>query len=286
MCISKRHWLFKQKALKQPVVGVLAVLLFISPFIGFTCDAQERSVYTVDSNFHIYLLMGQSNMAGRGKVTEKFKAAPDTNILSLDKHGKWIIAKHPLHFDKAIAGVGPGLKFAEGMLKHADKEVKIGLVPCAVGGTSINKWKTGAYDHQTHTHPYDDAIVRIKQAMQRGVIKGVIWHQGESDQNNVGNYLPKLEKLIRDIRSLVQNPNLPFVVGELGQYNDAYRAMNVEIRKVKTQVPITAIVSTKGLRDIGDHTHFDSASATKLGKRYAKAMKTLLKTSSNRTSVN
>jgi len=286
MYISKRHWLFKQKALKQPVVGVLAVLLFISPFIGFTCDAQERSVYTVDSNFHIYLLMGQSNMAGRGKVTEKFKAAPDTNILSLDKHGKWIIAKHPLHFDKAIAGVGPGLKFAEGMLKHADKEVKIGLVPCAVGGTSINKWKTGAYDHQTHTHPYDDAIVRIKQAMQRGVIKGVIWHQGESDQNNVGNYLPKLEKLIRDIRSLVQNPNLPFVVGELGQYNDAYRAMNVEIRKVKTQVPITAIVSTKGLRDIGDHTHFDSASATKLGKRYAKAMKTLLKTSSNRTSVN
>lgn len=286
MYISKRHWLFKQKALKQPVVGLLAVLLFISPIIGFTCDAQERSVYTVDSNFHIYLLMGQSNMAGRGKITEKFKAAPDTNILSLDKHGKWIIAKHPLHFDKAIAGVGPGLKFAEGMLKHADKEVKIGLVPCAVGGTSINKWKTGAYDHQTHTHPYDDAIVRIKQAMQRGVIKGVIWHQGESDQNNVGNYLTKLEKLIRDIRSLVQNPNLPFVVGELGQYNDAYRAMNVEIRKVKTQVPITAIVSTKGLRDIGDHTHFDSASATKLGKRYAKAMKTLLKTSSNRTSVN
>jgi hypothetical protein len=273
MYILKQHWLFKRKALKQPFVGVLAVLLFISPFMGFTCDAQEQPTHVVDSNFHIYLLMGQSNMAGRGKITEKFKAAPDSNILSLDKQGKWIIAKHPLHFDKAIAGVGPGLKFAQEMLKRADKEVKIGLVPCAVGGTSINKWKIGAYDRQTHTHPYDDAIARIKQAMQSGVIKGVIWHQGESDQNNVGDYLPKLQELIRNIRSLVQNPNLPFVVGELGQYNDAYHAMNVEIRKVKTQVPVTAVVSTKGLKDIGDHTHFDSASATKLGKRYAKAMK-------------
>jgi len=285
MYILKQHWLFKQKALKQPLVRVLAVFLFISPFIGFTCDAQERSAHMVDSNFHIYLLMGQSNMAGRGKITEKFKAAPDSNILSLDKQGNWVIAKHPLHFDKAIAGVGPGLKFAQEMLKSADKEVKIGLVPCAVGGTSINKWKTGAYDDRTHTHPYDDAITRIKQAMQSGVIKGVIWHQGESDQNDVDDYLSKLKELIRDIRSLVQNPNLPFVVGELGQYNAAYHAINLEIRKVKTQVSLTAVVSTKGLRDIGDHTHFDSESAAKLGKRYAKSMKALLRTSSNKTSI-
>ena len=285
MYILKRHWLCKRKAPKQPFVGILAFFLFISPFMGFKCDAQERSAHVVDSNFHIYLLMGQSNMAGRGKITKKFKAAPDSSILSLDKQGNWVIAKHPLHFDKTIAGVGPGLKFAQEILKHVNKGVKIGLVPCAVGGTSINKWKTGAYDDRTHTHPYDDAITRIKQAMQNGVVMGVIWHQGESDQNEVDDYLSKLKELIRDIRSLVRNPNLPFVVGELGQYNDAYHAINLEIRKVKTQVPLTAVVSTKGLRDIGDHTHFDSESATKLGKRYAKSMKALLRASSNKTSI-
>lgn len=282
MYIFIQHWSFKRKVLKQIFVGMLVTFLFTN----LTGTAQEIPTNAVDSNFHIYLLMGQSNMSGRGVITAKFKEAPSNRILSLDKGGQWIIAKHPLHFDKAIAGVGPGLKFAQEMLKSTDKEVKIGLVPCAVGGTSINKWRAGAYDTRTNTHPYDDALVRIKQAIQSGIIKGVIWHQGESDQNDVRDYLPKLEKLILNIRTLVRNPNLPFVVGELGQYNDAYEAVNIKIHQVKTQLPITDVVSTKGLKDIGDHTHFDSISATKLGKRYARAMKNLLKESSNLISVN
>jgi hypothetical protein len=54
-------------------------------------------------------------------------------------------------------------------------------VPCAVGGTSIRLWQPGAYDTKTDTRPYDDMLYRVTQAMLHGTLKGILWHQGESD---------------------------------------------------------------------------------------------------------
>lgn len=275
MFIFKQEGLLKKRSATKIFIAMLALVQ--SCLVCLHCFAQEATQPGVDSNFHIYLLMGQSNMSGRGKITTTFSRIPNNKILTLNKERQWVIAKHPLHFDKSVAGVGPGLKFAQEMLEITDDKVSIGLVPCAVGGTSINKWQKGAYDARTETHPYDDAIVRIKQAMQKGIIKGVIWHQGESDSKDINGYLTKLKQLILTIREVVQNPDLPFVVGELGRYNDSYQAINLEIQKVESLLPLTAVVSSRSLKDIGDHTHFNSASATKLGKRYAKAMKSLLK---------
>lgn len=275
MLIFKQEGLLKKRSATKTSIAMLALVQCC--LVCLHCFAQEVTQPGMDSNFHIYLLMGQSNMSGRGEITTTFSSIPNNKILTLNKECKWVIAKHPLHFDKSVAGVGPGLKFAQEMLKVTDDKVSIGLVPCAVGGTSINKWQKGAYDARTETHPYDDAIVRIKQAMQKGIIKGVIWHQGESDSKDINGYLKKLKQLILTIREVVQNPNLPFVVGELGRYNDSYQAINLEIQKVESLLPLTAVVSSRNLKDIGDHTHFNSGSATKLGKRYAKAMKSLLK---------
>jgi hypothetical protein len=69
-----------------------------------------------DSSFHLYLLVGQSNMAGRGEITASYRDLQYNNIFMLDKSGKWVPARHPLHFDKpAMVGVGPGLAFAKTM---------------------------------------------------------------------------------------------------------------------------------------------------------------------------
>lgn len=96
---------------------------------------------------------------------------------------------------------------------------KIGLIPCAVGGTSINTWKPGGFDEATKTHPNDDMIVRLQAAQKYGVIKGVIWLQGESDSNpeKAKDYLAKLEELINCIRTVTHNPSLPFIAGELSR---------------------------------------------------------------------
>ena len=82
-------------------------------------------------------------------------------ILMLTRDTVWLPAVDPLHFDKKEAGVGPGRSFAEAMLsKTKSANIKIGLIPAAVGGTSITLWKTGAYDAVTKSHPYDDAMLK------------------------------------------------------------------------------------------------------------------------------
>ncbi|CAG4999892.1 hypothetical protein DYBT9275_02337 [Dyadobacter sp. CECT 9275] len=239
------------------------------------CQGQN---VTFDPNFDIYILMGQSNMAGRGKVTDAYKSVSNPRVLMLTKANEWVTARHPVHFDKTVAGVGPGLSFGIEMAE-ASQGKRIGLIPCAVGGTSINKWVPGAFDSATNTHPWDDAEKRIREGMKYGVIKGVIWHQGEGDSNpdSARVYLDKLEKLIARVRKEVGKKRLPFVAGELGRYKANYAFINEVIVHLPQKVSRTAVVSSDGLVHNGDGTHFDSPSADEFGKRYAKAMLQLVK---------
>jgi hypothetical protein len=227
-----------------------------------------------DPNFHLYLLIGQSNMAGRGQLTPEYRNLSNPAVLMLNKDDKWVAASHPLHFDKPkIAGVGPGLAFGLQM-SEAYPQVKIGLIPCAVGGTAIESWEPGVMDRASKKYPYDDMIERLKSAMKSGVVKGIIWHQGEANstpERSVG-YLKKLEELIDRLRKAIGNKNLPFVVGELGKYRDTYRLVNDQLIKLPEEVKNTAVASSEGLVHKGDNTHFDAASATELGKRFAKQM--------------
>ena len=224
------------------------------------------------SGFHIYLLLGQSNMAGRGVVTEAYQKERFARVWMLNKTGEWVPAQHPLHFDKPpVVGVGPGLAFGSRMAE-AYPDANIGLVPCAVGGTAIERWQPGAYDSATKTHPYDDALLRIREAMKKGTIMGVIWHQGESNAAHPDGYLEKLIAFIERIRKEVGDPRLPFVAGELGRYRPVYANISTEINKLPARVAGTAVVTTEGLTHKGDTTHFDSPSATLLGERYAAQM--------------
>jgi hypothetical protein len=248
-----------------------------------------------DSSFHLYLLVGQSNMAGRGEITASYRDLQYNNIFMLDKSGKWVPAHHPLHFDKpAIVGVGPGLAFAKAMaeadpgIHQVDSpdsgnrlspvsKVRIGLVPCAVGGTSIRSWTPGGYDSATKTHPFDDALLRIAEARKSGVFKGIIWHQGESDSKppEAAQYLKNLEILVQRLRAATGVRELPFVAGELGTFRPSYQLINLELTKLPGTIPVSALAVSTDLMHKGDSTHFDSQSADLLGKRMAEAMMVL-----------
>lgn len=240
----------------------------------------ETDSIKTNHNFDIYLLMGQSNMAGRGPVTAEMKNESNDSVVVLNKQGEWIIARHPLHYDKpGVAAAGPGLAFGIKMAE-ANPTVKIGLVPCAVGGTSIEKWLPGAYDEATKTHPYDDAVERIQAAMKYGTIKGVIWHQGEANSGaaKVHLYLEQLKELIARVRKLVGNPDLPFIAGELGEFHPNHIAFNEQINKLPQELPFTAVTPANGLNHKGDVLHFDGPSADELGRRYADKMLEVQKT--------
>lgn len=228
--------------------------------------------------FYLFLLAGQSNMAGRGMVDSAGQQL-NPRILMLDKNGEWQPARDPLHFDKpAAAGVGPGLAFARQMAA-GDTTIYIGLVPCAVGGSSIEVWQPGKYYEPTKSFPFDDAIRRTKTAMQYGTLKGILWHQGESDADSLHAplYQNNLVLLVKRLRKDLKTKLLPFAAGTLAEYyvaNHPYAAViNDAVNHLPEMVKKAVVVSASGLTDKGDRVHFDSPSARILGTRYATALK-------------
>ena len=249
--------------------GRFAILIFVH-LLSFIAMAQDQP----DTNFHLYLLIGQSNMAGRGAMDEESKQT-DPRIQMLDSLGHWVPATDPVHFDKpALIGVGPALRFAKAMLEQ-DERIRIGLIPCAWGGSPISVWQPGAA--YLSAHPYDDALARTRLAMQTGVLKGVLWHQGESDNDSVraAVYLTQLTALVNRLRKDLKYPGLPFVAGEIGYFIKT-DFINRVINRLPDHCPATAVVSAAGLGHKGDQLHFSTEAARELGKRYAAAMKKLL----------
>lgn len=182
------------------------LLLALLPAVGVRAQALKPRLRQVVSpparkeKFQLYLLLGQSNMAGRGAV-EAQDTVPNRHVLRLNPDGQWEVAKDPIHFDKTMAGVGPGLSFGR-LMAAPDTSVTIGLIPCAVGGSGIDAWTPGGYFADTKVYPYDDAMGRAKTALQTGTLAGIIWHQGESDSNFEKSivYGAKLKVLIKQLR--------------------------------------------------------------------------------------
>jgi hypothetical protein len=251
-------------------------------WLGLTVrgSAAESVALPERDQFHLFLLIGQSNMAGRGVVSEEDRT-PHDRVLMLDQSGDWVPAVDPMHFDKPIAGVGLGKTFGQ-IIAEAHPDVTVGLIPCAVGGSPINSWQPNAYYEPTKSHPWDDAMKRAKLALQKGVLKGILWHQGESDSNAqlASSYETKLHDLIGRLREELDAETVPFIAGQMGRFADnpwdEYKEqVNGAHEAIPSKVPHTAFVSSEGLQHKGDKIHFDSSSYRELGRRYAEAYQRL-----------
>lgn len=226
------------------------------------------------SKFHLFLLVGQSNMAGRGKIEAGDKEVVE-RVLSLNKDGKWVAAVDPIHFDKREAGVGLGRTFGI-LVSKKYPDITVGLIPCAYGGSPIATWVPGAYHKQTKSHPYDEAITRARLAMKDGELKAILWHQGEGDcgAKSAPLYEKNLSELIARFRKDLGMPELPVIIGQLGKFGkwSSYRVM---VDKAQQDVALkdgkAAFVNSDGLTCNPDKVHFDAASLREFGKRYFEA---------------
>jgi hypothetical protein len=252
------------------------VVLLVLAALAAPSRGQEPTPPTPPESFHLFLLIGQSNMAGRG-VVEAEDREPIPRVLMLDRAGTWVPAVDPMHFDKPIAGVGLGRRFAA-RIADAHPGIVVGLIPAAVGGSHIDAWTPGGFDAATKTHPWDDAMARVKVAQASGTLKGVLWHQGESDSTPelAPAYGRKLAALIARLRQTLGAPDLPVIVGQLGSFvgapwDEAKSMVDAAHRQLPVTVPRTAFVSSEGLTDKGDRLHFDSRSLREFGRRYADA---------------
>ena len=114
--------------------------------------------------------------------------------------------------------------------------------------------------------------------MESGVLKGILWHQGESDSSDA-QYLEKLTDLIANLRADLGSPELPFVAGQV-LYDPETRAHTKQINEIlaalPNAVPFAGCVMSDGLTSF-DNVHFDTRSAMLLGERYADEMLRILR---------
>lgn len=250
--------------------------LFFKTMISMLLSATAAFAQTVPERMDLYLLIGQSNMAGRGQTDPASR--PDSDkIWAIDRQNQWKMAADPLHSDKpAVVGVGPGLTFAQQILARNPAN-PIGLIPCAVGGSGIDDWQPGVKHEQTGIYAYDEMLARVKEAQKHGTIKGIIWHQGESDSSpeKAKAYAAKLEAFFARLRKDTHTENVPLVVGTLGDFYVAGHAEAANVNQIIADYAKshhhTYLASASGLAHKGDDTHFDTKSARELGKRYAEA---------------
>ena len=223
----------------------------------------------MNADLGIFLLIGQSNMAGRGRIDE-VPPLRDPRVLMF-RDGRWILAEEPLHTDKpSIAGVGLGMSFAIELLARG-RRMPIGLVPCAVGGTQLSRWMPGA-------DLYENAVSITRLALSRGALSGILWHQGEGDADapaDANSYGTRFTEMVTRMRIDLSGVNVPVITGELGPFlreRDDCKfsaTVNRHLRDLERSLPFCGCASSEGLTDNGDKLHFNSESLREFGRRYA-----------------
>ena len=249
-----------------------------------------------DPNFHIYLAFGQSNMEGQGDigdqdktVDERFQVlwAADNGSCSGKTNGKWSTAVPPLAHCQG-AKLGPTDYFGRTMVEKTDSQIKVGVIVVAVAGCSIDLFDKDNYrsyaqgqqswmTQRINTYggnPYGRLIEMAKKAKEDGVIKGIIFHQGETDAGN-GQWPSKVKKVYDNIiKDLDLGSDIPFLAGEVLRSGVSAGAKN-NIAKLPQQSKNFYVVSSEGFNQAlgdGQNVHFTSQEYRDFGKRYAEKM--------------
>jgi hypothetical protein len=223
----------------------------------------------------VFLLVGQSNMAGRGFV-EPQDTIPSERVLTINKKGEIIIAKEPIHFyEPTELGLDCGLSFGKEITKYISDSITLLLIPTAVGGSRISQW----LDDERHrkVRLLTNFKEKVELGKNNGQIKGILWHQGESDANqaDVPFYKDRLSELFLQFREIVGDEKLPILIGELGAYS--YRKdyeyslqINKQIKLYTTSDSNAIFVKSSDLDNKGYNGHFGSVSQRAFGIRFAK----------------
>ena len=149
-------------------------------------------------------------MAGRGRRGIESSKQNEEAVLRYSASGEWEEVDTVSHADidlrkTARCGVGPADSFAQclrssGVLPKGDR---IGFVPCAIGGTSLNDWAPDAESPEddqnycpTSRNFFHAAVDRAGAAISacntdsassdKADLKAVLWYQGETDAMNFG----------------------------------------------------------------------------------------------------
>ena len=218
------------------------------------------------------LMIGQSNMAGRGFINE-VPMICNERILMLRNAG-WQMMAEPINYDRPNAGIGLAGSFAAMWCMEHEGE-QIGLIPCAEGGSSLDDW---AVDKNL----FKNAVIQAGFAMQESELIGILWHQGESDSYGGGyqTYYKKLQVIIESLRKELNAFEVPLIIGGLGDFLGKngfglncteYELVNEQLLKFAREQENSCFVTAEGLTPNPDGIHMDAVSQRRFGVRYYEA---------------
>ena len=272
----------------------MKVSRFVGLFFGLGLAVSAHAA--PDPTFHIYLAFGQSNMEGQGDVgsqdktvDERFQVlwAANNGSCSGKTKGKWATAVPPLAHCQG-AKLGPTDYFGRTMVEKTDSKIKVGVIVVAVAGCSIQLFDKDGYANYARSqqswmtqrineyggNPYGRLIEMAKKAQEDGVIKGIIFHQGETDAGD-GQWPSKVKKVYDNIiKDLGLGNDVPFLAGEVLRSGSSKGANN-NIAKLPQQSKNFYVVSSEGFNQAlgdGQNVHFTSQEYRDFGKRYAEKM--------------
>lgn len=301
----------------------LYLLVGQSNMVGFSEDDSKRADSgeadePVDRIF-------QLNVTGNDG--ENFASTADfTNPASNFNEGLPLTqALDPLHdgFDTSIDGkegqrIGPGLSFAKRAL--VDTTADIYLIPAAWSDTGFcsrdtnrfegSGWNASQTDNEalSGTLLYDRAITRANIALSQtnGILRGILWHQGEADSDDQACaevYAENLVELASALRSNIDedargsiargdDADVPFIVGTMSQgsddrgdmlpFNDSKQMVDDVHRNVASLIPLADVVINDDLIPPdypcgeGSCIHFGAAAYREMGHRYYETLIRLL----------
>ena len=216
---------------------------------------------------HSILIIGQSNMAGRGRLSDTTPIT-DSRIKVL-RNGRWQKIFTPVNPDRSFSGVCLAESFAKRYVDEHDAE--LGIIPCADGGTSLLQWREGGL-------LYDHAVMQARLAERTSTIVAVLWHQGEADcaPSLAEKYYDKASAIFSALRRDLKLYDVPFIIGGLGDFLENstsenlrnYRKVNSQLIKLASDNELIGYASAEGLTDNGDLLHFNAPSLRELGERY------------------
>ncbi len=265
-------------------------------FIALLWVMAGMSGFAQDTSFHVYLCFGQSNMEGSARVQAQDSVAVDSRFQVLEAvdcpnlgrvKGQWYTALPPLC--RCKTGLSPADYFGRTMVQNLPGNIKVGVVNVAIGGCKIELFDKDNYASYVSTapgwmlgmikeyngNPYLRLVEMAKLAQQKGVIKGILLHQGES---NTGDTLWPMkvkqvyDNLLKDLG--LAAGSVPLLAGEMvaADQNGACASMNKIIATLPQHISKAHVIPSAGCEGIKDRLHFSAAGYRELGRRYAAKM--------------
>lgn len=260
--------------------------------LGNCDDARVQNEKNVNVT-EFYLCIGQSNMAGyQNKIPEEynFDGVPiPSGIYLWNKSSEFVEATHPYaQYSTAASYDGTSKQtansqinmvysFSLDMREDMPSYNRLGFIVNPRSGSAIQQWSKG----NTEYNFYAEAVRHCTEAMEQGaVLKGILWHQGESNRTDK-TYLQQLYTLVNNLRTDLNAPDVPFVLGEVNVRTDVSYENSVyfnnHIAIAPEMIPNCAVASAKGcVTPDADTSHFNRASQILLGHRYFNQMKKIM----------